>query len=209
METNSVRLRRAFTEATQFIAALAGEVGESQWSAPALGEWTVRELFVHASRAGSTIVDYAGEPAARTLGSGAEYYLTVLERDGVHEAVADRARAQAAEVDEPIPAYVERTFAEAEQTLQRTPAGMVLDTRGGGITLEDYLPTRVVELVVHGIDIAAALGVTPEVPVTAMRVTLEMLSELAVCRPQALDPVVLVRALTGRGTLPEDTNLLG
>lgn len=209
METNSVRLRRAFTEGTELIVGLAELVEDSQWSSPAGGEWTVLELFVHASRAGSTITAYAGEPAERSLSSGAEYYLVVLQGEGIHEAVVERARTQASELDEPIPEYLRRVFAEAEQTLQRTPAGQVLGTLAGGITLEDYLPTRIVELVVHGIDLADALGVEPVVPPAAMRVTLETLAELAVCRTGALDPVDVVKAMTGRGSVPEDANLLG
>lgn len=208
VETNSVRLRRAFTEGTELVVGLADLVEDSQWSSPAVGQWTVRELFVHASRAGSTITAYAGEPGERSLTSGAEYYLAVLEVVGIHEAVAERTRVQASELDEPVPEYLRRVFAEAEQTLQRTPAGQVLGTLAGGITLEDYLPTRIVELVVHGIDLAGALGVDPEVPPAAMRVTLETLGELAVCRPGALEPVDLVKAMTGRGTLPEGANLL-
>lgn len=215
VETNSVRLRRAFTEATGFLIGLADVVDDSQWSSPALGGWSVREVFVHASRAGSTITAYSvpeppsPEPTQRSLTSGAEYYLAVLGEDGIHEAVAERSRTQASELDEPIPEYLRRVFADAEQTLQRTPAAQVLGTLAGGITLEDYLPTRIVELVVHGIDIAGALGVEPEVPPEPMRVTLETLAELAVRRPDVFDPVVLVRAMTGRGTLPEGANLLG
>jgi uncharacterized protein (TIGR03083 family) len=209
VETNSVRLRRAFTEGTELVVGLAELVADPQWSSPAVGQWTVRELFVHAARAGSTIIAYAGEPSERSLFSAAEYYVAVLEREGIHEAVVERARVQAAELDEPIPEYLRRIFAEAEQTLQRTPAGQVMGTLAGGITLEDYLPTRIVELVVHGIDLADALGVEPDVPAAAMRVTLETLAELAVCRPGTLDPVDVVKAMTGRGTLPEGTNLLG
>lgn len=209
METNSVRLRRAFTEATRNISDLAGVVTPEQWSRPATDRWTVRDLFVHASRAASTITTYASSGAERTLHSAAEYYLSVLDAQDLHDAVAERARTQAAEIDEPIPEYLARVFAEAEQTLQRTPAAQVLDTRGGGITLEDYLPTRVVELVVHGIDIADSLEVRPEVPDTAMSVTLETLADLCALRADVLDPATLVRTLTGRGTLPEATNLLG
>ncbi len=209
METNSVRLRRAFTEATRNIMDLAERVTDDQWSRIALDEWTVRELFVHTSRAASTITVYAESEAPRSLYSPAEYYLTVLDEPNLHEAVAERARGQAAEVEGTIPEFVQSVFAEAEQTLQRTPASRVLETRGGGITLEDYLPTRVVELVVHGLDLADALGIEADVSTTAMSVTLETLAELSALRPDVLDPVVLVRAMTGRGTFPEGTNLLG
>lgn len=193
---------------TALLIGLTDQVDDSQWSAPALGSWSVRELFVHASRAGSTITAYSERPAERSLTSGAEYYLAVLDDEGIHEAVAERSRTEASELDEPVPEYLRRVFAEAERTLQRTPASQVLGTLAGGITLEDYLPTRIVELVVHGIDLAVALGVEPQVPPEPMRVTIETLGELAVRRPGALDPVGLVRAMTGRGTLPEGTNVL-
>lgn len=209
METDSQRLRRAFTEAARNVIDLADEVEESQWTAPALDGWTVRELFVHASRAGSTVTAYAAGTADRELRSPADYYLTALDSDGIHESVAERARNQATELDEPVPAYLRRVFTEAEQTLQRTPSHQVLGTQAGGIALEDYLPTRVVELVVHGIDLAAALGLEARIPAIAMEVALESLAELAVRRPEELDPVDLVNALTGRGSLPEGTNLLG
>lgn len=209
METRSVRLRRAFREAIGHVTDLVGEVPEDGWDSPGLGEWTIAELCVHTSRAASTITTYAAKPADRTLNSAAEYYQAVLSDPEIHEAVADRTREQAAAVDASIPAYVARVFDEADRTLARTHSSAVLGTFAGGITLEDYLPTRITELVVHSIDLADALGIECDVPNTAMAVTLETLADLSMRRPDVVSPAQLVRALAGRGQLPEGTNIVG
>ena len=208
MEQSSMRNRQAFTEASSFVMEVVDTVGDDEWGAGALESWTVAELVVHTTRAASTIVDYAGVPAERILDAPADYYVAVLDKEGIHETVAERARAQASEIDVPLRQYVTTAFWEAEQVLARTPANQVLGTRAGGITLVDYLPTRVVELVVHGIDLADALGRDPVVPRVAMEVTLETLGDLAVRRPDVVDPAQIVRALTGRGELPPAANLL-
>lgn len=209
MEQSSIRVRQAFSEAAGFVVDLVDSIGEDEWNGPGLGDWTVAELVVHASRAASTVVAYADTPAELTMDGAAEYYVGVLGTEGVHEAVAERARLQATEIEGSLDQYVRAAVAEAEQVLSRTPANQVLGTLAGGIRLVDYLPSRVVELVVHGIDLADALGREVHVPAVAMEVTLETMADLAVARPHVVDPAQIVRALTGRGELPADANLLG
>lgn len=202
-------LRRAFSEASGYVMELARSAGDAQWNSAGLGDWTLAELLVHTSRAASTITTYAEVPAERTLDSAAAYYVAVLADPSIHGSVAERAKEQAAGVDEPLLEYLERTFEEADLTLARTHSSAVLGTFAGGITLEDYLPTRITELVVHAIDIADALDVDPQVPASAMAVTLETLSQLASRRPEVVAPAQIVRALTGRGQLSPDANVLG
>lgn len=209
METSSVRVREAFKEATDFLVGVVDSVGDDEWDRPALGAWNVAQLAVHASRGASTIVDYASEPAELELGSAAEYYSRAMSLEGVHEAVASRTVEQAAALEVPVAQYVREAVHEANEVLSRTPANQVLGSIVGGIRLVDYLPTRIVELVVHGIDLADALGREAEVPRSSMAITLETLGDLAVERPDLLDPTRILRAITGRGTLPESANLLG
>ncbi len=209
MEQSSIRARRAFHEAAGFVRELVEGIKADEWSQPGLGEWTVAELVVHATRAASTIVAYAEVEAELAFEDAAAYYLGVLDGEAIHDAVATRAREQAARIEEPLPEYVAAEFARANEVLERTPAAQVLGTFAGGIRLIDYLPTRVVELVVHGIDLADALDRDVHVPVVAMQVTLETLGDVAVARPDVVDPAQIVRALTGRGSLPSDANLLG
>ena len=77
-------------------------------------------------------------------------------------------------------------------------------TPTGTLALADYLATRVVELTVHTVDIAVAIGLEDaEPPRAASRVTVQVLAELA-AEPS---PSRLLRALTGRAALPEGFNV--
>ncbi|MEZ5238931.1 MAG: hypothetical protein R2716_08250 [Microthrixaceae bacterium] len=123
-----------------------------------------------------------------------------------------RTREQAAGITEPLVGGLAAVFAAAGNTLQRTPAAAVLGTAAGGMT-EDYLPTRVVAGSCTGPDIGGASkprrGARGGTARRRLRITLETLVELSVRRPATVDPVAVLRALTGRGSLPEGTNLLG
>jgi hypothetical protein len=66
--------------------------------------------------------------------------------------------------------------------------------------LIDYLPTRVFELVVHTLDLAAALSLEVSVPESASSITLHLLADLAARQPGKAAPLLL--AATGRGPLP-------
>jgi uncharacterized protein (TIGR03083 family) len=209
METSSVRVREAFKEAAAFLVGIVDSISDEEWELPGLGDWTVAQTAVHASRGASTIVTYASQPGELALGSAAEYYSSAMAMEGIHSQVAVRTVEQADAVEGPIDDYVRDAVAEAIEVLSHTPADQVLDTLVGGIRLIDYLPTRIVELVVHGLDLADALGREVETPRNAMAITLETLGDLAVERPDVLDPARIVRAITGRGTLPESANLLG
>ncbi|MGI9578332.1 MAG: maleylpyruvate isomerase family mycothiol-dependent enzyme [Microthrixaceae bacterium] len=209
MELSSVRVRGAFKEATDFLVEIVDSVGDDEWDRPALGVWNVAQLAVHASRGASTIVTYAADTAELTLDSAAGYYSTAMALDDINEAVAARAVEQTAAVEGSVADYVRAAVNEATEVLSRTPADQVLASPVGGIRLIDYLPTRIVEVVVHGLDLADALGREVEVPATAMAITLETLGDLAVVRPDMVDPARIVRAITGRGALPESANLLG
>ncbi len=74
------------------------------------------------------------------------------------------------------------------------------------MTLVDYLPTRIFELSVHGLDLARALTlVEPAGLEPGIRASLELAGQLAADSPSA---TTLLLALTGRGGLPPDFTLL-
>ncbi len=209
MEQSSMRVREAFGEAAGFLVSAVDSVPPDRWAGPGVGEWTIAELAVHASRAASTLVTYVDGETDLSIESAADYYAAALKMPDISSRVAARAREQAAAIDVSIPDYVKAAVAEAELVLCRTPANAIVATPVGGMRLIDYLPTRIVEMVVHGIDLSDAVDVEPGVPATALGVTLETLADLAVVRPEGIDPASIVRALTGRGRLPESANLLG
>jgi hypothetical protein len=67
--------------------------------------------------------------------------------------------------------------------------------------LADYLPTRVVELGIHTLDLQRATGQPMALPASAAAVVLGTLAELA-------DVPTLLMAMTGRQPLPDGFNVL-
>lgn len=206
---NSSEIRTAFTDASEFLLRAIESVPVSDWEKPGLGVWNVRELAVHASRAWLTTLQYTAETSNLLLHRPVDYYLAVLNLPGdLHKRVADTTIEQAASVDEPVPAYASELCAEVSTVVDNTADDQVITSLAGGIRLIDYLPSRVLEMVTHGIDIHHALGSEPEVPVSAMSVSLELLSQIAAERLPSDQSAALVRALTGRATFGGDINLL-
>ncbi len=81
----------------------------------------------------------------------------------------------------------------------------LVTTIAGGMRLADYLPTRTFELAVHTADLATALGVPPDVPVSAASQALDIVAGLAVTDGLA-GPLLL--AATGRPDLPAGFSVL-
>jgi len=65
--------------------------------------------------------------------------------------------------------------------------------------LIDYLPSRIFELAVHTLDIAAALPVTVTLPAPVAAVALHLLADMALQPDKA---AALLLAATGRRALP-------
>lgn len=198
-------VRHAFSEATAgFVDALLA-VPEEGWSAPGLGVWTVRELVGHTSRAVITVEQYLDAPKLEVaIHSPLDYYTRGMQMatQALHDDVAERGRqAGAALGDDPVGAI--RPL--AERVLARVasePDDAVCSSRFGGMLLIDYLPTRIVELTVHTLDITDALDHPPTVRPAAVALTTEIMAQVA-------DPLVLIRSLGGRATLPEGYNVFG
>ncbi|MFI7641152.1 maleylpyruvate isomerase N-terminal domain-containing protein [Nonomuraea sp. NPDC049400] len=115
-----------------------------------------------------------------------------------HESnVSVRRGGQAAAADGPV-ALVERTQALLDlQTaaLAAEPADRVVALPSGwSLRLDDFLLTRLVELVVHSDDLAASVGLdTPELPSSVIDPVVELLARLAVHRHGA---TAVVRTLS-------------
>src|ERR671930_178354 len=130
---------------------------------------------------------------------GVEYVLVTLAPTADHGAIAERGRqAGAALVDDPagaVHALAERVVAR----VQRAADTDLVGTPAGGMTLIAYLPTRVFELAIHTLDLAAALGVAGSLPDAADTVALDLVADPA--RQRGRDTELLLAA-TGRGALP-------
>ena len=89
--------------------------------------------------------------------------------------------------------------------LKEVPDTALVSTPVGGMRLIDYLPSRVFDLAVHTLDLAAALSLEVTLPETAASVTLHTLADLAMQPGKAAS---LLLAATGRSTLPGGYSLL-
>jgi uncharacterized protein (TIGR03083 family) len=210
--TGDVDAREAFCQAARWYRSLVLGLRLDQLDGPGLGEWNLRQLVAHGARALVTVAEYL-RPAAPAgtefadddpIAAAGSYYLSVRGRAGLHEDVAERGRAEAERLGDALLEEVAALVDRATDRVRQAPAGAVFETRFGVIGSSAYLCTRTVELVVHGVDVAAAAGLEAEVPERAAAVTLAVLAELA-C--QGGDAVTVIGALSGRRRLPEEFGL--
>lgn len=195
-------VRAAFEDAATSLLQTIDRVEPHQWDLPGLGVWNVRELTAHTLRAFTTIERYlAVEPIVdRLVVDAAEYFRIVLADPNVHNAVAERGRQAGAQLIDPV--------GESEATAQRVLALVastadddVVETTAGKMMFIEYLATRAAELALHTLDLQRATS-QPLVlaPATATMVV-GLMAGLA-------EPITLLSALTGRGTLPDDYSVL-
>ncbi|KAA1427492.1 maleylpyruvate isomerase N-terminal domain-containing protein [Nocardioides antri] len=195
---------RAFAEAADWFVSTAALV-DDRWTQPGLGEWDIRSLVGHTSRALLTVETYLTRPAESVeVESAVEYYQATKAIAGSPD-VAARGR-EAGDALGPDPAAAVADIAARVLPLVTARDGSeVITTIVGGMRLRDYLPTRTFELVVHTADLATALGVSPEAPATPATQALELAARLAVAEGLAA-PLLL--AATGRQGLPAGFSVL-
>lgn len=164
--------------------------------------WDVAALAAHTVGALGrvrTALDEEAPPRAEVSAAG--YYAPdarfspEVDADRIDSAV--RAATRHGDAAEPG-RRLRELWADLEPRLRAEPEGRVVRTRhGDAMALEDFLLTRVLELVVHGIDLADALGRTPWTsPEGAGAVELLLFGEAG--RPDGLDAPSSLRAATGR-----------
>ncbi|MCU1496072.1 MAG: uncharacterized protein JWM47_25 [Acidimicrobiales bacterium] len=195
----------AFRFASTWYRSLVGAVEDHRWDQAALGDWSVRELVVHTARAYKTIVEYVhGEVKDDTpIYSAAGYFRTVLAEQTPHVHISQRATREAVSVTDPV-AHVDEWAAKSEKLVDRSVADAPVRTFVGEMTLDQYLATRVVELVIHGLDLAAAIDLPTPAPAGSARLALEVLTDLA--GPEDLSSMLCL--LTGRAASLPLTHVL-
>jgi len=196
--------RQAFSDAAECFVWSVALVGD-RWERPGLGQWDVRSLVGHTSRALLTVESYLARPAAAVDVASAVDYFRATSGVAADPAVAARGRdAGTALGSDPATAVAEIAARVLPIVDDRADTELVT-TIAGGMRLGDYLPTRTFELVTHTLDLAEALGVQPDVPRIAAAQALHLVADLAVAGGH-LGPLLL--AATGRATLPAGFSVL-
>jgi hypothetical protein len=196
-------VRAAFEDAAATLLATIEKVKPHQWELPGLGVWTVRELTAHTLRGSfATIEMYlAAEPTVdRLIVDASDYYRIALADPNVHTRVAERGRTGGEQLTDPV--------GESEATAQRVLALVastadddVVHTSVGQMMFIEYLATRAAEMALHTLDIQRATDQMMELAPATSSMVVALIADLA-------EPITLLSALTGRGTLPSDYNVL-
>ena len=192
--------------ARRFLEVSASAAGH--YDAPGLGEWSVRDLLGHTSRSLSTVETYLDVASADSgpvdLADAVAYYLAIAGALADTAAVVQRGRAAGAALGED-PMAALSALVWVPERVRAAPATALVRTPFGTMTLEGYLPTRTLELTVHTCDLAAALGVSADVPQDAVADAFAVLGGLAAVQGTASAALL---ALTGRLPLPAGYSVL-
>jgi hypothetical protein len=178
----------------------------ADWRAPGLGEWDLRALAGHTSRALITVLDYLDQPAmTRTITSPEQYYLQAARQSTDAAAVAERGRRAGEDLGphphQVIANLVERVHAKVDDA----DLEAVIAVLGGGMRVRDYLRTRTFELVVHSFDISVASGIDVVFSPAVLADAVGLAGRIAVAAGHGR---TVLTALTGRGTLPAGFSII-
>ena len=180
----------AFGAASRFFAEAVGLVPASAWRQGGLGHWTLVELVAHGNRAHTTLQDYLLRPRPPEP-PGSSYFSD--------EAVAERGRVAVAALGTDPAAAVGAASERAIALVERTPANATVGSPAGTMTLGAYLPSRIAELTIHGLDVAAAVGPGLAAPPLALVESLRFVTGRLVKKGEGQ---AVLLALAGRAALP-------
>lgn len=197
-------VRAVFREAAEAFATLVASIPDRLLDEPALDRWSVRDLIGHTSRAISAVErGLANSGGEIVVPLAWQYFAQARATD--QQAVTHRAREAAAALGADPATAVRSLAVRVSDVVDDAPDGLVVSTLVGGMPLEAYLVTRIVELTVHSLDLMAACRMPWHLPPEALRLTLGTLSDLAVDAGSA--PEVAL-ALTGRRPLADNFTVL-
>ena len=168
--------------------ALSDPAVAAVWDQPSvLPDQTVGSLAGHLARGGVWVVgDYLDldPPAAVAHATVAGYFAQVAGLDEAdHRAIRDRGAALAAEGPEAVVARLGARLPTLAARLADEPPDRLVPVFGGGMALDAYLGTRVVEQVVHLDDLARSVpGLRSTGPEDLVRWVAELGTAVAVER---------------------------
>jgi hypothetical protein len=166
---------------------------------------TVGALAGHLVRALTTVRDAlerAAPPDDRPILDAAGYFLSIEGLDGeldsdLHRGIRSRSAAEASGGPASVLERWRDTVADLERRLRETEPDRLVEVFGGRVlAIEDYLDTRLVELVAHADDLA--VSVTAPVPVFTTGVTDRVVACLLEVARRRHGDLAVIRALIRR-----------
>lgn len=198
--------RQTYRSAVVCFCEVVAGLPADRWDGPGLGEWSLRELAGHtvssALRQVPAVLATSGATLSVDSPEGFWIFAHAVPPKLYAAAVAASstdARATGMSLGDDPAAVIRDLAGRATQALAEVGDDDIVTTPVGGMRVRDWLPTRTFELVVHGMDLAAAAGVPIEFAPEVVAETAAMAARVAV---GIGDGPLLVRALTGRAALP-------
>jgi uncharacterized protein (TIGR03083 family) len=193
------------------LSAAARDLGEDDWSRPTRCEpWSVRELLGHVCVVIGWLPQMleSAAPAEPQVTATGYYRPDARFSPATNAARIESARARAARHADNgagLAADFDATWRQAYGLCGAQPSGRIVATRhGDAMLLSEFLLTRVVEVAVHGMDIADALGREPWLTEQAEGAVLNLVIGPAYrehIRVLNWDGVTALRKVTGRAAL--------
>ncbi|MEU5563447.1 maleylpyruvate isomerase N-terminal domain-containing protein [Micromonospora musae] len=201
-------IRPAFLDAAETAATLLREpMLVERWSTPsALPDFSTGGLARHlANQLTHTVTFLAAAPGTSAISVLEHFSGNAWVTSGVDSADnidirrrSEQAAASTTATD--LADLVDAALTELHTTVPAEPADRIVDLGDWGLQVDDFLLTRVVELVVHVDDLAVSLGLpTPPMPETAAGAVIKLLSSLAAWRHGSLN---VIRALARQERAP-------
>jgi len=174
-------------------------VPREAWARPGLGEWDLHTLATHLTRGMGRLTAYLDQPVE---GEPVKDRVSYFRYDA--DAVAPGVAARAADEAKALPAAeLAATFAEVwrDSVARASAAGgsHVMATPFGAMHVQEYVATRVLEAVVHHMDVRRALDLSPDPDPAAGELVVELLEGLLDSpRPRNLGRDRFILVCTGR-----------
>jgi hypothetical protein len=199
-----------------------GRLTAEDWSAPtrlepldpSLPHWTIFELAGHFDISIGLTRMLIADPSPNGQPGRDRVSFFIFPRIEVAPVVYDYAYTM---VEGKAPADMVGVLAETFGKTVEESRATAPDTIGSGyyalMRLDEFVPTRVVEAVVHGLDLTDAMGVEPAATPEGIALTAQLLDELLARRTVAgrpadlADDLTWIRAASGRGLDHPDPRL--
>jgi len=193
--------RSSYLSAAESFVDQVASIPREALPGPGLGAWDLRALVGHASRSLVTVETYLDQPAeVVAVPAAPDYYLAIAGIAGADDAaIIERGRQAGAALGDDPTGFVRDLSRRVAQMLASYDDAYLLTTIAGGMRLDEYLRTRIFELVVHGLDIGAACGVDPAFAAEPLVDAVTLAAQVAARSGRAPDVLL---ALTGRACLP-------
>lgn len=163
------------------LRAAVGQLDDDVFDQPTrLGTWRVAQLVAHlAGNARNVVLAAEGPRHPTPVTTAWKYFDDAPANAALIASLADESAAGLAPAA--LRALLDEAMADARAVLAETDGSEVVFVRGP-IRFSDYLVSRCLEAVVHGLDLRAATGLPPEPDPAALRTVVRLLAGILVVR---------------------------